>query len=353
MNLRIRISSDGSLDACFIEKFSAAALDFNGHRNRKPAIITDSSLINFDSFSLSRLIDAVDDLDIDVLVAKDGKNFLKHELCTTKSVHSRYALETILYGVRDEGRPLDKSRLEETAGEPESTCRMYARMYLDQHPRVREMFDLSYLSAIASIAAASDENQQKQRAASPSSSVTGLGPSHTPDSPAVDSIATSNNDDDDDEVKKTHHFKDKNIGLWVSSQGCATPLHFDLCHGFLVQIFGRKTFILAPADDSTLVHYWLQTQRQKRETDSQSKNATTSPVDLGKWIQGDKIERQKYSRIDEVGWYIAELAPGDVLYTPPGWWHYVVSDTVSVSLLVPFDPNPDIESLPANVLMVG
>jgi Cupin-like domain len=350
MNSRIRISSDGSLDACPIDKFSAAALDFNDYRNCKPVIITDSSLT---SVGLSTLVDGVDDVDIDVLVAKDGKNFLKHELCTTKSIPSRLALETILCGSRDDTTPPHSEYpSEEMTGEPEtSSSRMYARMYLDKHPRLRQLFDLSSLRAIVS---AGSHQTQKQRAGNVPTPMNGVEASYT-DSPAQGSVATTN---DHGEKEVNSQFKDKNIGLWVSSQGCATPLHFDLCHGFLAQIVGRKTFILAPADDSTLIHYWLHTQRQKlsetgSQTGSQSKNGTTSPVDFGKWLEGDKSERQKYNRIDEVGWYIAQLSPGDVLYTPPGWWHYVVSETVSVSLLVPFDPNPDSESLPANVLMVG
>ena len=32
------------------------------------------------------------------------------------------------------------------------------------------------------------------------------------------------------------HFVAKNCGVWISSTGCVTPLHYDLCHGFLCQI---------------------------------------------------------------------------------------------------------------------
>ncbi len=32
------------------------------------------------------------------------------------------------------------------------------------------------------------------------------------------------------------HFVAKNCGVWISSAGCVTPLHYDLCHGFLCQV---------------------------------------------------------------------------------------------------------------------
>ena len=38
-----------------------------------------------------------------------------------------------------------------------------------------------------------------------------------------------------------------------------------------------------------------------------------------------------------------ELGPGDVLYTPPFWWHHVRThdDGPALSVLVPFDPEAD------------
>jgi len=39
-------------------------------------------------------------------------------------------------------------------------------------------------------------------------------------------------------------LKQKNCGVWMGSGGNITPFHYDLCHGFLVQILGEKTFTL-------------------------------------------------------------------------------------------------------------
>ena len=36
-------------------------------------------------------------------------------------------------------------------------------------------------------------------------------------------------------------IKRANCGVWLSTRGNITPLHFDLCHGFLVQVRRRPT----------------------------------------------------------------------------------------------------------------
>jgi hypothetical protein len=33
-----------------------------------------------------------------------------------------------------------------------------------------------------------------------------------------------------------------NCGVWIGSASNITPFHYDLCHGFLVQVLGTKTF---------------------------------------------------------------------------------------------------------------
>jgi len=34
----------------------------------------------------------------------------------------------------------------------------------------------------------------------------------------------------------------KNAGVWLGSDANVTPFHYDLCHGFLVQVLDTKTF---------------------------------------------------------------------------------------------------------------
>ena len=45
-------------------------------------------------------------------------------------------------------------------------------------------------------------------------------------------------------------FKLDNCGVWLGSAGCVTPLHYDLCHGLLVQVRGVKRFTYFNPDQS-------------------------------------------------------------------------------------------------------
>jgi len=138
----------------------------------------------------------------------------------------------------------------------------------------------------------------------------------------------------------------KNVGIWISSGGSETPLHFDLCHGLLVQLHGEKTFTLAPPSDTPYM-YWPQAKTSQ-------KNRTTSPIDLPLWLGGDPEQRRQFPDTEYCAFSVAHLKPGDALYTPPGWWHAVSSDSASgsVSLLAPWDPKEGEETLPFNVLSV-
>jgi len=95
-----------------------------------------------------------------------------------------------------------------------------------------------------------------------------------------------------------------------------------------VQVSGQKRFLLASPEDTVYLY---------RENRGLAKNKTSSRVDLNKWMAGEGEERKKHRGVEEVMWFVAELNPGDVLYTPPGWWHHVLSVCDSVSVLLPFD----------------
>jgi ribosomal protein L16 Arg81 hydroxylase len=139
------------------------------------------------------------------------------------------------------------------------------------------------------------------------------------------------------------HFESKNCGIWFSSSGCVTPLHYDLCHGLLIQISGRKRFIFASPDETIYLY---------PNRNPYSKNQTSSLANLTKWMSGDVEEMRRHPAIDEAQWYIVDLSPGDILYTPPGWWHYVISLDDSISVLLPFDMSPHEQLHPLHCLIV-
>lgn len=312
MQKRVQISLDEILDAYPVARVKPSCLNhqtfLTSIRNRKPIII-DGGARHWLGLSekcgpVSKILESLDDCDVDILTALDGRNFLKRSLCTTEVINLKCGMMAIL-SEEDEACSTPLRRF---------SGRRYIRTYFDLHSKLLGCIDLSYLALLVSPVVSAESG--------------------------ISSYVKLN------EVSKDNSepFKLKNIGLWTSSKGCVTPLHFDRCHGFLAQIVGRKRFLMASCSESSLLRYW------KSRNHGSDENGTTSSIDLGLWLEGDITERQKHPLVDEVAWFIASLYPGDILYTPPGWWHYVISETISVSVLVPFDPLPSLETLPTNVL---
>jgi hypothetical protein len=135
-------------------------------------------------------------------------------------------------------------------------------------------------------------------------------------------------------------FTERAASVWVSSPGCITPLHFDLCHGLLTQLSGRKRVLLVAPEHARSLH------RNPRGR----ANPNSSPVDLPAWLGlGDDEtararERERHPRVANVVGEVYEcvLTPGDTLYVPPFWWHHVTTlERASTSLLLAFDPDAE------------
>lgn len=130
------------------------------------------------------------------------------------------------------------------------------------------------------------------------------------------------------------------IRLWIGTAGNITPLHYDRCHGILSQIYGRKKItLISPKHTQDIYPY-----------DTHTSRAHCSRVDLIRWDDGDDEQRRKYPRFSHVKRIECILESGDILYTPPGWWHHVQSLTASVSITVPFDLKPE-EPIPPNMII--
>ncbi|KAJ3052489.1 hypothetical protein HK097_006192 [Rhizophlyctis rosea] len=122
--------------------------------------------------------------------------------------------------------------------------------------------------------------------------------------------------------------------LWVSTAGCITPLHYDRCHGLLLQLHGPKRFLLFPLHNAP--HLSLHNGLTGPSHASKLLNTTlalTSPPSSP--LRQDFAER--YPKVTGTQPYLVDLREGDVLYTPPGWCHEVTSLGGSVSVTVPWD----------------
>lgn len=214
------------------------------------------------------------DAKVDIMKAKDGRNFLKLDYAESLETTLLSALECTL-----EAAPGQELR--------------YSRFYLDSQPQLEPDIDISFMTSLVNSS----------------------------------------------QSEVTQVFATKNIGIWSSSAGCVTPLHYDLCHGFLAQCYGRKRFILASHEDFPLLYV---------NRDCASSNKNVSRADLSAWLEGDPLQRSAFPYLADVTWLIADLAHGDILYTPPGWFHHVTSVDNSLSVLLPFDPAPH-EPLPPHI----
>jgi hypothetical protein len=119
--------------------------------------------------------------------------------------------------------------------------------------------------------------------------------------------------------------------MWIGPAGTFTPLHFDLTNNLIAQITGRKQVILLPPSESARLHHGRH---------------VFSPVhDLE-----DEAQLARYPSAREARRFVVELGPGDILYSPIGWWHQVRSLEFSVTLTYTnfLWPNAGHETYPAD-----
>jgi ribosomal protein L16 Arg81 hydroxylase len=101
------------------------------------------------------------------------------------------------------------------------------------------------------------------------------------------------------------------VFFWFGPAGTVTPLHHDEMNVFLAQIYGRKKIVLIPP---------LQISMLYNMTGVYSSVNYEKP-DLQKFPLYDKIKRMEII-----------LQAGEALFIPVGWWHYVKSIDISISV---------------------
>lgn len=124
--------------------------------------------------------------------------------------------------------------------------------------------------------------------------------------------------------------------LWLGPRGCVSPLHYDPLDNCLMQHVGRKRVVLyEPSPTGTT------RTRDKNDDDSQDPAVTwhyaghegqqsnTSPVDV------EAIDLIKYPLFRHAPKpFECILRPGDLLFIPSKWWHFVRSIDASASVNV-------------------
>ncbi|KAG0045902.1 hypothetical protein BGZ83_008893 [Gryganskiella cystojenkinii] len=142
--------------------------------------------------------------------------------------------------------------------------------------------------------------------------------------------------------------------IWVSLAGATTPLHYDRCHGILIQLVGRKRFVVFSHEETNLLYPYDGLSGPKHASKIRGlghcfpfKGQDKGDTHL---IENQEALLERWPRVKKASAWVIDLEPGDALYTPPGFWHEVTSVDHSVSVTVAWDMNKtEIEIVPPHM----
>lgn len=105
--------------------------------------------------------------------------------------------------------------------------------------------------------------------------------------------------------------RDRTVKLWVGPAGTLTSLHHDLSNILFAQVHGRKHFKLIPSFELHCLY---------------NHHGVWSEVDA------TRPDFERFPAYRDVDLVEAVLEPGELLFIPVGWWHWVHALDVSVSV---------------------
>lgn len=112
---------------------------------------------------------------------------------------------------------------------------------------------------------------------------------------------------------------DPAVNSWFGPAGTVTPCHHDPKHNLLCQVVGRKYIRLYPADTTQGEDAGWSPEGSPLYPHTKGMNTNSSRVDLR------APDLAAFPRVATAAYFECVLHPGEVLYIPPRWWHYVQS----------------------------
>lgn len=107
----------------------------------------------------------------------------------------------------------------------------------------------------------------------------------------------------------------RSVNAWFGPPGTITPLHHDPHHNLLAQVVGTK-----------YVRLYHPRYTQQVRPNAEGLTTNTSQIDLEAASSEETAVLASLQHVDCL------LLPGQTLYIPPGWWHFVKAVTVSFSV---------------------
>ncbi|CAM9489501.1 unnamed protein product, partial [Ectocarpus fasciculatus] len=131
---------------------------------------------------------------------------------------------------------------------------------------------------------------------------------------SVPQYCTAQTTEDTNAPETVEHHSDPLISAWLGPKGTVSPLHNDPYHNLLCQVVGSKYVRLYSHQHTGRLY------------------AREGPVCNNSYVDIDNVNSDAHPRFRDTPCFQCVLAPGEMLYIPRHFWHYVRSLETSFSV---------------------